>query len=409
MPADFHSPISRAIRPEDTAEALSKYLKSQQRGRVEYALMVQAFYDLITDFYEYGWGRSFHFAPGKDGVSFEDCLTGHQHFLGEAIGLKPGMKVLDIGCGVGGPQRSIARKFGASIVGLNISEYQIGKCATYARKEGLEDICSVLHGDFMDIPAEDGSFDAAYHIEAIAHAPDKTAAYAEAFRILRPGAFFAGYDWCMTPLYDDGNPEHREIRQGIEYGNALPQIASFADITDGLRACGFEAIEARDRAPDADPETPWYRPLEGRCADAEKFAADTSRPQDHHGRPARSGTRTRRAQRIVGDIGSTQRGGRQPRGRRAPGDIHAHVLPQGAQAGMTWVSCAVTVEASRIGGRLRLAGSTAVGAARDEDRVLKVLGCDQAGFRLLQAFRRRPDGRSVRSGRRVRIDVARRP
>ena len=263
MPADFHSPISRAIRPEDTAEALSKYLKTQQRGREEYALMVQAFYDLITDFYEYGWGRSFHFAPGKDGVSFEDCLTGHQHFLGEAIGLKPGMKVLDIGCGVGGPQRSIARKFGASIVGLNISEYQIGKCTTYATKEGLEDICSVLHGDFMDIPAEDGSFDAAYHIEAIAHAPDKTAAYAEAFRILRPGAFFAGYDWCMTPLYDDGNPEHREIRQGIEYGNALPQIASFADITDGLHACGFEAIEARDRAPDADPETPWYRPLEG--------------------------------------------------------------------------------------------------------------------------------------------------
>ena len=117
----------------------------------------------------------------------------------------------------------------------------------------------------MDIPAEDGSFDAAYHIEAIAHAPDKTAAYAEAFRILRPGSIFAGYDWCMTPLYDDGNPEHREIRQGIEYGNALPQIASFTDITGGLRAAGFEGIEARDRAPDADHETPWYRPLEGRA------------------------------------------------------------------------------------------------------------------------------------------------
>ena len=67
----------------------------------------------------------------------------------------------------------------------------------------------------------------------------------------------------MTPLYDGGKPEHRDIRQGIEYGNALPHIASFTDITDSLHAAGFEGIEARDRAPDADPETPWYRPLEG--------------------------------------------------------------------------------------------------------------------------------------------------
>ena len=263
MAAEFHNPISRAIRPEDTAEALEKYLRSQERGREEYALMVQAFYDLITDFYEFGWGRSFHFAPAMGGASFEESLASHQHFLGEAIGLNPGMKVLDIGCGVGGPQRSIARRFGASIVGLNISEYQIGKCAEYNRKAGLDDLCSVLQGDFLDIPAEDRSFDAAYHVEAIAHAPEKTAAYAEAFRVLRPGTIFGGYDWCMTPLYDDGDPEHREIRQGIEYGNALPQIASFEDVTDGLRAVGFELIEARDRAPDADPQTPWYRPLEG--------------------------------------------------------------------------------------------------------------------------------------------------
>ena len=184
-------------------------------------------------------------------------------FLGEAMGLRPGMKVLDIGCGVGGPQRGIAKKFGSSIVGLNISEYQIKKCSTYNRKADLDRLCSVLHGDFMDIPAADQSFDAAYQIEAIPHAPDKTTAYAEVFRVLRPGAIFAGYDWCMTPLYDGDNPEHRAIKQRIEYGNALPQIASFTDVTDGLQAAGFELIEARDRALDADPQTPWYRPLEG--------------------------------------------------------------------------------------------------------------------------------------------------
>ena len=263
MATDFHNPISRAIRPEDTADTLSRYRRSQERGREDYARMVEGFYDLITDFYEYGWGQSFHFAPGKGGASFEESLAAHQQFLGEALGLRPGMTVLDIGCGVGGPQRAIASRFGASITGLNISEYQVGKCSEYNRKAGMEHLCSVVHGDFMAIPAEAQTFDAAYHIEAFPHAPNKVAAYAEVFRVLRPGAVFAGFEWCVTPLYDGANPEHRELMQRIEYGNALPEIASFTDVTDGLQAAGFEVIEVRDHALGDDVERPWYRPLEG--------------------------------------------------------------------------------------------------------------------------------------------------
>ena len=263
MAADFHNPISKAVLPEDTAETLSRYRRSQKRGRQEYASMVSTFYDLITDYYEYGWVRSFHFAPTKDGVSFEESIAGHQHYLGDAMGLKPGMKALDIGCGVGGPQRSIARKFGCSIVGLNISEYQLGKCAAYNAKAGLGHLRSVMRGDFMAILAEDSCFDAAFRIEAMPHAPDKAAAYTEKFRVLRPGAIFVGYDWCMTPLFDAANAEHRELRQRIEYGNALPEIVSFAEVTDGLRAAGFELVGARDRALDSDSRTPWFRPLGG--------------------------------------------------------------------------------------------------------------------------------------------------
>ena len=263
MATDFHSPISRAVRPQDTVETLSKYRDSHSRSKEEYASMVKAFYDLITDFYEFGWSQSFHFAPTRDGASFRESLDQHEYFLGEAIGLRPGMNALDIGCGVGGPQRFMAKNFGASITGLNISEYQARKCSTYNRKAGLDDLCGVLRGDFMHMPAADESFDAAYQIEALPHAPDKTAAYKEVFRVLRPGAVFAGYDWCMTPLFEGGNAEHRSIKQRIEYGNALPEIASFADIQDCLQAAGFELVEAHDRASDADPETPWYGPLEG--------------------------------------------------------------------------------------------------------------------------------------------------
>lgn len=263
MASNLHNPITGAVGPDRVAETVSKYRDGQERSDPSYATTVTAFYDLITDFYEYGWGRSFHFAPVEDGASFEKAIASHQHFLGEAIGLKPGTRVLDIGCGVGGPQRSIATEFGASIVGLNISEYQLKKCTAYNRKAGLEDLCSVLHGDFMDIPAESESFDAAYHIEALPHSPDRTVAYAEVFRVLRPGAVFAGYDWCMTPLYDHGDPEHEELKDRIAYGNALPHIPPITEVTEGLQSAGFELVEARDRALDADPQTPWYGPLEG--------------------------------------------------------------------------------------------------------------------------------------------------
>ena len=71
--------------------------------------MVASYFTLITDFYEYGWGPSFHFAPTIDDASFEVSLTAYEHYLGESLDFKPGQKVIDLGCGVGGPQRSSLR------------------------------------------------------------------------------------------------------------------------------------------------------------------------------------------------------------------------------------------------------------------------------------------------------------
>ena len=71
------------------------------------------YYDLATDFYEYGWGKSFHFAPRVPGENFKASLARHERFLAQSLGLKPGMVVADLGCGVGGPLLEIARFSGA--------------------------------------------------------------------------------------------------------------------------------------------------------------------------------------------------------------------------------------------------------------------------------------------------------
>lgn len=275
MTNKVRNPLTKAMKSENIEEALTNYRNAHKHGLDEYSSMVQRFYELITDAYEFGWGPSFHFAPGKSGETFEESITNHQYFLGHDMGLRPEMSVLDVGCGVGGPQRSIAKKFGPTITGLNISAYQVGKCEAYNKKAGLEDRCRVLLGDFMAIPAEDQSFDAAYHIEAIPHAPNKEAVYAEIFRVLKPGAIFAGYDWCMTTLYNADDPEHLAIKEGIEYGNALPLIASFSEVDTSLQSVGFELIATNDRALEADPNTPWYRPLEGSVTTLRGFPRST--------------------------------------------------------------------------------------------------------------------------------------
>src|SRR5262245_52361545 len=61
------------------------------------------FYDLVTDFYELGWGRSFHFAARRRGEKFEESLARYESYVSDKLGLRPGMRVVDLGCGVGGP------------------------------------------------------------------------------------------------------------------------------------------------------------------------------------------------------------------------------------------------------------------------------------------------------------------
>jgi sterol 24-C-methyltransferase len=65
------------------------------------------------------------------------------------MGLKEGMRVLDVGCGVGGPAREIVKFTGANVIGLNNNDYQIERATRYAEKEGLSHKLKFTKGDFM--------------------------------------------------------------------------------------------------------------------------------------------------------------------------------------------------------------------------------------------------------------------
>ena len=157
---------------------------------------------------------------------------------------------------------NLARYSGASFIGINNNAYQIERAKLHTRD--VESLCRFIHADYMQIPEDDDRFDAAFAIESMPHAPDKTGAFREIFRVLRPGACFVGYEWCLTEDFDPGNADHLRIKNDIMVGDALPDIALTSEICTALRTAGFDLLEAQDRASESDPETPWYRALQGR-------------------------------------------------------------------------------------------------------------------------------------------------
>ena len=221
------------------------------------------YYDLVTDFFEYGWGRSFHFAPRVPGESFRASIARHEHYIAHTLGLGPGMSVADIGCGVGGPLMEIARFSGARIVGVNSNSYQLDRARILAAEAGLSDLADFLHCDFLHVDAPDESFDAAYSIEASCCAPDKVSIYKEIFRLLKPGASFAAYEYRMTECFDAENPTHRRLKADIQLGGGLLVIDDKQTIDDALRSVGFDVLGTRDLAEQTGPSVPWYQPLAG--------------------------------------------------------------------------------------------------------------------------------------------------
>lgn len=226
---------------------------------------VDTFYNLVTDIYEWGWGQSFHFSPAVPGRSHADATRLHEERAADLIRAGAGGRVLDVGCGVGGPMRAIAAHSRARVVGITINEYQVARARAHNKKAGLDGLCEVVCGNFLEMPFPDASFDGAYSIEATCHAPRLDDVYAEVLRVLKPGSLYVSYEWVTTDKYRGEDPTHVDIIQGIERGDALPGLRSHVDIAATARRVGFEVLEERDLA--APPAGPWWTRLKmGRIA-----------------------------------------------------------------------------------------------------------------------------------------------
>ena len=237
--------------------------KEAEVSRLEdYSSLTRHYYNLVTDFYEYGWGSSFHFCTFFKGEPFRQAIARHEHYLASKMNINENMHVLDVGCGVGGPATEISRFTGCKVTGLNNNDYQIERATYKAKQNGLSDKLNFVKGDFMQMDFSAETFDAVYAIEATVHAPVLEGVYSEIYKVLKPGGTFGVYEWVMTDEYDENNEEHRRIAYGIEVGDGIPKMYKKEVADKALRNVGFEIIYEKDLA-DNNDEIPWYAPLAG--------------------------------------------------------------------------------------------------------------------------------------------------
>lgn len=194
--------------------------------------------DTAIRFLEALWGEGYLSPGGPEEV--DRVLSGVSLF---------GKSVLDIGCGTGGITLHLVESHGAShATGFDIEEPVIVAARDRAWRRGLSGRTRFVQAPPGRLPFPDAAFDVVFSKDALLHAPDKDAVFAEIFRVLRPGGMFAGGDWMIG---HDGEPS-ADMKAYIEAEGLSFSMASPARYREAMRGAGFVDIVTVDR-------NAWYR------------------------------------------------------------------------------------------------------------------------------------------------------
>ena len=105
-----------------------------------------------------------------------------------------GSKVLDVGCGLGGPGRMLAEDFDCQVVGIDLTQEYVDTAQKLSALVGLDHQTKFLQADATNLPFQDQSFDVVWTQHVQMNIQDKQQFYTEIARVLKEGGYFLYYD-----------------------------------------------------------------------------------------------------------------------------------------------------------------------------------------------------------------------
>src|SRR3954452_15359698 len=156
--------------------------------------------------------------------------------LGDA--LRPGVRVLDVGSGIGGAAFHLAREYGAVVTGVDLSEEMVGIALERGRQAGVPKSVTFLLADILTVPFA-AKFDVVWSRDALMHIPDKPRLFSRLHDLLEPGGHLVVTDYARGT--SQGSPAFQEYVK--QTGYHLTDPASYGKLLEGA---GFAHVHVED-------------------------------------------------------------------------------------------------------------------------------------------------------------------
>ena len=199
------------------------------------------YHDNMVTMLELIWGEGY-MAPGGPG-NVAKMLAGIE---------TTGKRILDIGCGIGGPAFEMARTFGAETVGIDLESSLIERATCSAVKQGLSDQCLFETVAIGPLPFPDKSFDIVVSAGAFTQTRDKTTILDECMRVLKPGGDVSCYEWLKSGSHGSVDDYSDDMRYWFKLEGLTYALETLHNYEKHFQDVGFEDVVATDASD-------WYR------------------------------------------------------------------------------------------------------------------------------------------------------
>jgi len=194
------------------------------------------YFDNMVTMLELIWGKGY-MAPGGPGnvAKLLHGIDAHEK------------RILDIGCGIGGPAFEMARAHGANVVGIDLEAPLVARATQVASDLGLRGRCDFQTVTAGPLPFADETFDIVVSSGAFTQIADKAGILAEAYRVLNPGGYLSCYEWLKSAGEYSEDMRHWFKIEGLTY-----ELETLDGFRDQFINSGFIEVVTEDA-------TEWYR------------------------------------------------------------------------------------------------------------------------------------------------------